>query len=128
MSPILTMRRMLVGVCLVFVLAIAGCGDAGDPGEFANPHSQAQGTPTTTAAPSSLPVQTISLGDFMASAVVPGAHGLLLYGSPKSSGQPTGLPGNSAPYYFDSATKQIRPLLQMFPRPHSLALSNKLNP
>ena len=53
------------------------------------------------------PVHSIALGNFQASFVIPGPHGLVLYGNPGATGKPIGPAGGYALYYYDFAAKRV---------------------
>jgi hypothetical protein len=97
-------RKISTGWVILVVMSalIAGCADTST--------RQTVVAPSVTATTGGLhypAIQTIALGDFMASYMTPSAHGLLLFGTPGAVGQPIGSAGQTALYYYDDASQQI---------------------
>lgn len=80
--------------------------------------SPATTRPSATATPSLSNVSHVSLGDFQASSLLPMAHGLLIFGTPGSVGDP----GDTAPsqngkpkalYYYTIATRTLQSIVSV---------------
>lgn len=88
-------------IAVVMGSLMAGCAD------FSTGQATVPSATATTGGLHYPSIQTIALGDFMASYVTPSAHGLLLFGTPGTAGQPIGSAGQNALYYYDDTTQQV---------------------
>lgn len=102
--------KVLLGLFMSLMVAFVACrsGTSGDTGN----------TLSATATPI-FPIHTIEVSNFQAIAVLPGTHGLVLYGAPLSGGNADASPGTvdsaSALFYYDYSTKAIQQIATAVP-------------
>lgn len=102
----MSVRALLTALVVIVAFLASACASSAPTASSAAP----------TATPSLPNLQRIHLTNFQASDIVPMAHGMLLLGTPGSTGQPHEVPEEfggrpKSVYYYDSATSAITPVV-----------------